>query len=288
VTEDEAAPVAVRPDPDPGPGHGAPPGRPALLRARGIVKTFGEGPGAVLALDRVSLELGEHEVLCVVGPSGCGKSTLLKVLAGLVEPDSGEVERLGAPDDPRPANALVFQDHGLFPWMSVLENVAFGLRMAGHGRAESATSARELIARMGLVRFVDRLPHELSIGMRQRVNLARALLVEPQVLLLDEPFAALDAQSRRVLQEELLERVERRRRSVVYVTHDIEEAVTMGDRVLVLSGRPGRILDEVPVPLERPRELDPAAERHPLVTRLVARIWGQLETEVRRGLQATP
>ncbi len=235
------------------------------LHCRELSKSFGLGESAVQALDGVSFDLAEREVLCIVGPSGCGKSTLLSILAGLLEPIPAASTRSGRRGEGRPVNALVFQEHGLFPWMTVLDNVAFGLRMAGLGRRESAGRAVEQIVRMGLDRFAARHPHELSVGMRQRVNLARALLVDPRILLMDEPFAALDAQSRLVLQEELLANAERSHTSVVYVTHDIEEAVLMGDRVLVLSGRPGRIRDEVVVPLARPRDLaergDPARRR---------------------------
>ena len=255
------------------------------LECRELCKSFGDGATAVPVLEAVGFDLADREILCVVGPSGCGKSTLLKILAGLLEADSGRVvhDRNGSRN---PANALVFQDHGLFPWMNVLDNVAFGLRMAGVDRRASAERAGEQIARMGLERFARRHPHELSVGMRQRVNLARALLVDPQVLLLDEPFAALDAQSRLVLQEELLANVERSGKSIVYVTHDIEDAVLMGDRVLVLSGRPARVRDEIVVPLPRPRDLEERGD--PRVAALVRRIWNQLESEVRKGLEAAP
>jgi NitT/TauT family transport system ATP-binding protein len=256
------------------------------LHCRELSKSFGLGESAVQALDGVSFDRAEREVLCLVGPSGCGKSTLLRILAGLIEADSGSIETVGESVEGRPVNALVFQEHGLFPWMTVLDNVAFGLRMAGLDRRESAGRAMELIVRMGLERFATHHPHELSLGMRQRVNLARALLVDPRILLLDEPFAALDAQSRLVLQEELLANAERSHKSVVYVTHDIEEAVLMGDRVLVLSGRPGRIRDEVVVPLPRPRNLAEVGD--PRVAELVRRIWSQLETEVRKQLQVSP
>jgi NitT/TauT family transport system ATP-binding protein len=256
------------------------------LECRGLCKSFGDDAAAVSVLEGVGFDLADREILCVVGPSGCGKSTLLKILAGLLEADSGRVVAHDGDGSRNPANALVFQDHGLFPWMNVLDNVAFGLRMAGVDRRESAARAGEQIARMGLERFARRHPHELSVGMRQRVNLARALLVDPQVLLLDEPFAALDAQSRLVLQEELLVSVERSGKSIVYVTHDIEDAVLMGDRVLVLSGRPARVRDEIAVPLPRPRDLEERGD--PRVAALVRRIWNQLETEVRKGLEAAP
>jgi NitT/TauT family transport system ATP-binding protein len=169
--------------------------------------------------------------------------------------------------------------------MTVLDNVAFGLRMLGVDRRESAARAAALLDRIGLAGFARRHPHELSVGMRQRVNLARAFLVDPRVLLLDEPFAALDAQTRLLLTGELLASFERSHKSVIYVTHDIEEAIVVGDRVLVLSGRPARILDEIVVPLARPR--DPMMRADPRIGEIEGRIWKQLESEVQRGLEAT-
>ena len=258
------------------------------IECREVSKTFVDArrgrSGGVRALDRVSLKLESREILSIVGPSGCGKSTLLRILAGLIEPDSGTVIR-SAEGDGRPSNALVFQEHALFPWMTVVDNVAFGLRMRGEGRRESAAKAGELLDRIGLAGFARRHPHELSVGMRQRVNLARAFLVDPKVLLLDEPFAALDAQTRLLLTGELLASFERSHKSVIYVTHDIEEAILVGDRVLVLSGRPARIIDEIPVPLARPRDMVVRAD--PRIGEIEARIWRQLESEVKRGLEAT-
>jgi NitT/TauT family transport system ATP-binding protein len=254
------------------------------LDCRNLSKTYGGGDAAVPALDDVTFRLGDREIACLVGPSGCGKSTLLRIIAGLLPADSGACAMDGAAANGRPRNALVFQEQGLFPWMTVRQNVAFGLRMAGERRRRSASRAEEAIARMGLAAFARRYPHELSVGMRQRVNLARAFLVDPRILLMDEPFASLDAQTRLVLQEELLASCERSHKAVLYVTHDIEEAVLMGDRVLVMSGRPGRIRDDIAVPLPRPRDL--AVRGDPEVAALVERIWGQLEGEVRRSLGA--
>jgi NitT/TauT family transport system ATP-binding protein len=252
------------------------------LVCRNVSKTFG-GLAPVAALRDVTLRVAGREMVAIVGPSGCGKSTLLRILAGLLAPDRGTVTTVGG-DDGRPRTALVFQEHGLFPWMNVVDNVAFGLRMAGAPRRDSAREARAFLDRIGLGSFARRHPHELSVGMRQRVNLARAFLVDPHVLLLDEPFASLDAQTRLVLQAELLASCERSHKSVVYVTHDLEEAVLLADRVVVLSGRPGTIRDEVPVPLPRPRnQLD---RGEPRVAGLVRRIWGELEDEVRKGLSA--
>ena len=255
------------------------------LHVRGLAKTYRGSAGEVRALDAASFSVADREFVCLVGPSGCGKSTLLKIIAGLLEPDAGSLVFDSPPGDGRPRHALVFQEHGLFPWISVLGNVAFGLRMRGAGRREAEQKAERLIERVGLAAFTRSYPHELSVGMRQRVNLARALLVDPQMLLMDEPFAALDAQTRLVMQQDLLRIWEETQKTVLYVTHDIEEAVLMGDRVLVMSGRPGRIRDDFRVPLPRPRDLvrhgDPAAAE------LEARIWSQLEDEVRKSLWAT-
>ena len=252
------------------------------LRCRNLSKTFQGKAGPVSALRGVDFDLADREMLCIVGPSGCGKSTLLRILAGLLEADSGTVTAHGARHGERPLNAMVFQEHGLFPWMTVLDNVAFGLRMAGESRRSSAAQAADFVDKVGLAAFARRYPHELSLGMRQRVNLARAFVVDPHVLLLDEPFASVDAQTRLVLQAELMASCERSHKSVIYVTHDIEEAVLMGDRVLVMSGRPGRIRDQIVVPLPRPRDL--LDRDNPQVAMLERRIWAQLEDEVRKGL----
>jgi len=248
----------------------------------GLSKIYRGHSGEVRALDAATFSAADHEFVCLVGPSGCGKSTLLKIIAGLLEPDAGSVVFDSSPANRHPRNALVFQEHGLFPWMSVLGNVAFGLRMRGAGRPEAEEKARSFIERVGLAAFARSYPHELSVGMRQRVNLARALLVDPQVLLMDEPFGSLDAQTRLVLQQELLQTWEETHKTVIYVTHDIEEAVLMGDRVLVMSGRPGRIRDDIRVPLPRPRDL--VRHGNAAAAEMEARIWGQLEDEVRNSL----
>lgn len=252
------------------------------MSCRNLCKAFGDGRHQVQALEDVTFRIGHREVVSIVGPSGCGKSTLLRILAGLLAADSGTVAKVGEPANGRPANALVFQSHGLFPWMTIRENVAFGLRMAGARKQERLARAEELIERIGLSGFGSRYPHELSEGMRQRANLARAFVVDPELLLMDEPFAALDAQTRLVLQRELLEIFERSHKSVIYVTHDIEEAVLLGDRVLVMTGRPGRIREEIPVPLPHPRNL--VSGDDPRVLSLRRRIWALLEDEVLKGL----
>jgi NitT/TauT family transport system ATP-binding protein len=256
------------------------------VRCRDVDLAYATRAGETAALAGLSLDLATDEFVCLVGPSGCGKTTVLKLLAGLLAPTRGEVRVELAADEARLARALVFQDHCVFPWMSVVDNVVFGLEFRRLPRAEKRRRALEMIRQMGLEPFADGYPHELSVGMRQRVALARAFVAEPQLLLLDEPFAALDALTKVVLQEELLRLWRQHRSQVVYVTHDLAEAVMLGDRVLVMSGRPGRILLDVPVPLARPRDLQQRG--HPEVVELERRLWNALEPEVRRGLAASP
>jgi len=240
--------------------------------------------GAVPALDGVSFAAAEHEFVCLVGPSGCGKTTLLKIIARLIAPDAGEVAFAEGAGTGRPLTAMVFQDHGLFPWMSVIDNVAFCLEMRGVGRRERRERARGFVDRFGLGAFADRYPAELSTGMRQRAGIARAFLANPRILLMDEPFGALDAQAKVILQEELLRLWRAESQTVLYVTHDIEEALLLGDRVIVLSGRPGRVLEDVAVPLGRPRSLHD--RDRPEVIDLKWKIWRTLETEVRKTLDS--
>jgi NitT/TauT family transport system ATP-binding protein len=252
------------------------------LRCRELSKSFSVGAARISALRDVSLELDRREIVCLVGPSGCGKSTLLRLVAGLLAPDGGTIETAGDGRSGALRSAMVFQEHGLFPWKTAADNVAFGLRMSGVARRAARQRAAELIETVGLGGFAHRYPHQLSVGMRQRVNLARALAVDPDLLLMDEPFAALDAQSRQLLQQELLRICERSPKAVLFVTHDIGEALLLGDRVLVMSGRPGTIRDEIVVPLPRPR--DPAQRADPRVVALEQRIWRHLEAEVRSSL----
>jgi NitT/TauT family transport system ATP-binding protein len=237
--------------------------------------------GTVLALDRVSFDVRPGEFVCLVGPTGCGKTTLLKLIAGLAAPTSGQIEFGPRRPGARMRAALVFQEHGLFPWMSVLDNVAFGLEAQGVGRRERRRRAHVFVERVGLGQFAHSLPHELSVGMRQRAGIARAYAADPEVLLMDEPFGSLDAQTRLVLQAELLTLWRDDRKSVVFVTHDIEEAVLLGDLVLVMSGRPGRILERIPVPLPRPR--DPLSGDQADVQRIRWKVWKLLESEVRNS-----
>jgi len=247
----------------------------------GLSKYYRNGNGPVRALENTTFSVGRQEFVCIVGPSGCGKTTLLKLVAGLTAPTSGRIVfDKTAPAD-RPRNAMVFQEHGLFPWMTVLDNVAFGLEMRGIRRRERRARAGAFVEQMGLGPFADSYPHVLSVGMRQRVGIARAFLADPEMLLMDEPLGSVDAQTKRVLQEELLRIWEQHQKMVVYVTHDIEEAVLLGDRVLVMSGRPGHIRREIRIPLGRPRHV---AKDRPEVTEIKWQIWQMLEDEVRKGL----
>lgn len=229
-----------------------------MIEVKGLSKYFA-GRGRALpvqALHDVNLTIHDNEFVTILGPSGCGKTTLLRNIAGLVPWDAGEVIVDGtAVTGPSPDRAMVFQSFALLPWATVLRNVSIGLEIRGDPRREREARARELIERVGLKGFEDRLPGELSGGMQQRVGLARALAVDPSVLLMDEPFGALDEQTRRLLQEELLRIWEQTPKTVVFITHSMEEAVLLGDRIVLMSARPGRVEEIIEVPLERPRSV---------------------------------
>ncbi len=254
---------------------------PISLSCHGLAKQFETRQGPVQALTQITFDLREREFLCVVSPSACGKSTLLKLLAGLVRPSAGTISFQGR--DAVPHNALVFQEHGLFPWLTVVDNVAFSLETRGVPRKVRRRRARAFLDDLGLGAFARNYPHELSVGMRQRAAIARAFLADPRLLLMDEPFSALDAQSKLVLQDELLRIWKADRKMVLYVTHDIEEAVLLGDRVLVMSGRPGRILEDITVPLNRPRDL--RDREQPQVRETAWHIWKRIEGDVRQSLR---
>jgi NitT/TauT family transport system ATP-binding protein len=255
------------------------------LRCRALTKTFVTRNGRVSALADVTFSAQEGEFLCIVGPSGCGKTTLLRLIAGLAKPTSGTVEFTESRNG-RPGPAMVFQEHGLFPWMSVLDNVAFGLTMRGVDRAERRRRALRFVEQMGLAAFAHSYPHELSVGMSQRVGIARAFLTNPDILLMDEPLGSLDAQTKHVLREELLRIWQEHRKLVVYITHDIEEAVLLADRILVMTGRPAQIREEIQVTLDRPRDL--LGPQGGSLREISQRIWRMLEEEVRMGLGVRP
>ena len=239
--------------------------------------TFAGDRGSVEALVDVTMTVHEHEFVCVVGPSGCGKSTLLRIIAGLETPSAGRVQFHGPAAMRGGRGGLVVQEHGTFPWLSAVDNVAFGLAIERMPRAERRQRAMAYLDRVGLASFARHYPHELSVGMRQRLGIGRAMVVDAPLLLMDEPFAALDAITRRRMQDELLSIWATDRRTVLFVTHDIEEAVLLADRVIVLSGRPGRILADLPVSLQRPRDFrrDYAQARE-----VVEQVWRLLDTPV--------
>jgi NitT/TauT family transport system ATP-binding protein len=239
---------------------------------------------AVEALRDTTLAVADGELVGIVGPSGCGKTTLLRVLADLEPATSGTVQ-MAARSPERPNVAMVFQQAGLFPWMTVEQNVAYGLKMRGEPKQQRRETARHWIAAMGLERFARSYPVQLSGGMQQRVGLARAFAYQAEVLLMDEPFGALDAQTRLSLQQLLLQQWDRADQTVILVTHSIEEALTLCDRVLVMSARPGRILHDVRVPFERPRDAI-ALRTDQRFSALFSSIWDVLRDEVERARAA--
>jgi NitT/TauT family transport system ATP-binding protein len=250
-----------------------------------ISKVYTSPSGDVYALHDLDFSVNEQEFVCIVGPSGCGKTTLLKIIAGLLQPSTGKVVFTANSDNSHPRTAMVFQDLGLFPWMSIRENVAFGLETRGIDRTERHARANELLEKVGLGEFLNSYPHQLSGGMRQRVAILRAFLTDPQTLLMDEPFGSLDSQTRLIMQEELLRIWKEHRKTVIYVTHDIEEAILLGDRVLVMSGRPGSIQANIPICLPRPRQI--ILRDQPEFIKIRKQVWKMIEAEVRLELGMT-
>src|ERR1700730_14097595 len=254
--------------------------RGAAITIANLRKEYGDGLRRVVGLDGIDLTIAPGEFVCIVGPSGCGKSTLLRILAGLDRASSGtiDIDAAGWPV----ANAMVFQDSGLFPWMNVEKNVGFGLMTRGVPSGEAALRVDAALRLVGLTRFRHHYPHQLSGGMRQRGAIARAFVPDPAMLLMDEPFAALDAQNRVILQAELVRIWEETRKTVIYVTHSIEEALLLGDRTVVMTAHPGRIKQIIDVPFPRPRNLL-TLSASPEFGRLKLDIWQVLEDEVTRA-----
>ena len=250
--------------------------RPAI-RVHDLHKTFGE----LVAIDGVSFEIAQGEFFMIVGPSGCGKTTLLRVLAGLDTITTGTIE-IATPNSQRPVNSMIFQGDSIFPWMTVWSNAAYGLRMRGVSTATIREVVAHYLARTGLTRFADYYPHQLSGGMRQRVSIARAFANDPETLLMDEPFSALDAQNKLLLQEELLRIWEEHKKTVVFITHSVDEAVFLGDRIMVMTAQPGQVKTFVPVPLARPRNIS-ELQKAPEYGELIAHIWTSLREEVQRA-----
>jgi NitT/TauT family transport system ATP-binding protein len=244
------------------------------ISIRGLRRDFFTRFGRVEALGSLDLEVGEGELCVLVGPSGCGKSTLLRILAGLETATAGTAEiRRG--QDRRAVTAMVFQEPSALPWLTVRSNVGYGLWMQGVDAAHRDPVVTRYIEKVGLARFARAYPHQLSGGMKQRVSVARAFATDPEILLMDEPFGSVDELTRLVLQEELLLLFEETRKTILFVTHSIDEALTLGDRVVVMSPSPGRILSTIAVPFPRPRAAI-ALRKDPEYGRLVARIWDLL------------
>jgi len=252
-----------------------------VLRCTQVSKTFSSPQGDVIALQQVNLVAAAGEFVCLVGPSGCGKTTLLLLIAGLISPTAGHIQFPSS--NGQVQTALVFQEGGLFPWLTVLDNVAFGLEMRGVPAAARRKQAADFLILVGLASFLSHYPHQLSAGMRQRAALARSFVTDAPVLLMDEPFAALDAQMRWILQEELLRVWREHRKTVVYVTHDVGEALRLGDRVVVMTARPGRVCYEVVVPEAHRRSLDGGADSAWRQEERL-KIWKLIRTEVERSL----
>jgi NitT/TauT family transport system ATP-binding protein len=240
----------------------------------------------MVALDDVNLKVMDGEFVSIVGPSGCGKTSFLSVVDGLLAATAGRVMVDGqVVAGPGPDRAMVFQDSSLLPWRTVLRNVFYGLECLGVSASEAKARAQQFIAMVGLTGFEDHYPHELSGGMQQRVNLARALVVDPKILLMDEPFAALDAQTREVMQEELLQIWLRAKKTVLFITHQIDEAIYLSDRVVVFSARPGRVKKVIDIDLERPRKL--RIKREPRFHAIEDEVWGLIEDDVKNTINAT-
>ena len=248
----------------------------------GVRKNFGRS--GFVALDGIGIDIPKGEFFVIVGPSGCGKTTLLRILAGLERQSEGRVD-ISQFERSRPANSMIFQGDSLFPWMSVYDNAAYGLRMRHVDKAEIADTVRLWLERIGLWRFRDLYPHQLSGGMRQRVSIVRAFANDPEILLMDEPFSALDEQNKVLLHEELLRIWEATQKTVVFITHSVEEAVTLGDRIMVMTASPGRAKAVIDVPLARPRSVL-ELRQNPVFGNLVVHIWEQLRDEVLRARES--
>jgi NitT/TauT family transport system ATP-binding protein len=252
----------------------------AKLDVQNLSKYFyGRGGEVRKVLDAITVSIADGEFVCLVGASGCGKTTFIRCIAGLIPAEEGEVRIDGKiVTRPGPDRGFVFQNDALLPWRTVMHNVLFGLEVRGQSFARTKPAAETLIKLVGLNGFEHHYPSELSGGMRQRVNLARALAIDPQVLLMDEPFASLDAQTREIMQRELLKIWGERKKTVLFITHQIDEAIYLADRVLVFSYRPGRLTADIRIPFPRPREL--VLKRNPEFLRYVDDVWKLIEDEV--------
>ncbi|WP_233237673.1 ABC transporter ATP-binding protein [Bordetella sp. LUAb4] len=252
-----------------------------MISIQGISKHFGE----FQALQCVDIQIQKGEFVVLLGASGCGKSTLLNLIAGFEQPTAGRIDVNGRQVvNVDPHCGMVFQQYALFPWLTVEENVAFGLKMRGIAKAERLDTAHRYIEMVGLKGFERKFPGALSGGMRQRVSIARVLANDPDVILLDEPFAALDAMTRQVLQDELLQIYEKSRKTIVFITHSIDEALLLSSRMLIMSARPGRVVTDIQNDLPMPRNAD--VQLSPRYNELKSRIWGTVQSEVMRSMQS--
>jgi NitT/TauT family transport system ATP-binding protein len=237
----------------------------------------------LLALDNINLHVDDGEFVTIVGPSGCGKTTFINLCDGLLKPTAGKIDIDGKQvTGPGTDRGMVFQDSCLMPWRTVIKNVIFGLECQGLDNGEGQERARKFIKLVGLQGFEDHYPHELSGGMQQRCNLARALTVDPKILIMDEPFASLDAQTREIMQKELLRIWSEARKTVLFITHQINEAIYLADRVIVFGARPGRVKQTIKIDLPRPRDL--SLKRDPRFLELENRVWEQIEEEVKKTM----
>lgn len=278
VTEDRPVDSAVTPN-----GSGRPAGAPspaaaAKIKIEALSKVFHLRGEEIVAAQNFNLDVNEGEFVAIVGPSGCGKSTVLRILAGLEQHTTGDVSILQRSAD-RPLLNMVFQEQSAFPWMTVADNVAYGLRTRGIKEETVKEQVDYWLGATTLLRFRDAYPHQLSGGMKQRVSIARAFANDPEILLMDEPFAALDALTKMVLQNELLALWESTRKTVLYVTHSLEEALTLSDKVVVMSARPGTVKAVIPLPFTRPRDII-ALKADPRYADIYAHVWRLLEEEV--------
>jgi NitT/TauT family transport system ATP-binding protein len=258
------------------------PGEAPAVEITGLSKSYRSAEGrTTLALENVGLTVRRGAFVSIIGPSGCGKTTLLKMVGGILSWDEGRIRVLGRDvAGPGPERAMVFQSFALLPWMNVIDNVAFGLKVRGVGRAARHDRARSLIAAVGLAGFEQNYPRQLSGGMQQRVGLARALAVEPQLLLMDEPFSAIDAQTRLLLQTDLLDIWSTTDLSVLFITHAMDEAVFLSDRVIIMGARPGQVTDTIEIDLPRPRT--EATRLDPRFVELTGRVWDRLRGMITR------
>jgi NitT/TauT family transport system ATP-binding protein len=250
------------------------------IKIDSLGKEFYSKKGNIIAFHDINLEIRDGEFWCIVGPSGCGKTTLLRVLAGLETETSGKIEMIHE-DHTKPLNSMVFQEHAIFPWMTVWDNIAYGLKNRRVPKKIIKQVVDEYIEKTGLQKFAKVFPHQLSGGMKQRVSIARAFANDPEILFMDEPFASLDEQNRLILQQELLQIWESNRKTVVFITHSIDEAIFLSDHIMLMTGHPGQVKNIFDVNLDRPRDMA-TIRKTPDFNNIFSEIWDQLREEVKR------